>query len=83
MNQVIAEAKERQDAARRVLSHRAFPDGPADPGQAPIEQARTERRLQVAATEAATLHRAREERAARKAETEASVPRWTPLGRTA
>ncbi|MFG3157969.1 DciA family protein [Streptomyces sp. NPDC048219] len=63
----IAEAVERQTAAMRELSRRAFPepDVVADDAPAPIEQARAERRRQAAATEAAALRRAREEKAGR------------------
>ncbi|WP_392900775.1 DUF721 domain-containing protein [Streptomyces sp. LN699] len=66
----IAEAVERQAAAMRDLSRRAFPepDVVADDAPAPIEQARAERRRQAAATEAAALRRAREERAGRRTE---------------
>ncbi|MFF4935374.1 DUF721 domain-containing protein [Streptomyces griseofuscus] len=63
----IAEAVERQTAAMRELSCRAFPEPDAVAGDAPapIEQARAQRRRQAAASEAA-LRRARAERAARK-----------------
>jgi hypothetical protein len=66
---------ERQTAAMRELSRRAFPeadDVPAD-APAPIEQARTERRRQADASHAAALRRARAERAAREAGTAAAV----------
>ncbi|MFF9569894.1 DciA family protein [Streptomyces sp. NPDC014685] len=59
----IADAVERQTAALRELSRRAFPDTdivPAD-APAPIEQALVQRRRQAAATEAAALGRARAE----------------------
>ncbi|MFE7046525.1 DciA family protein, partial [Streptomyces atratus] len=61
----IAEAVERQTAAMRELSRRAFPepDVVPDDAPAPIEQARAQRRRQAAATEAAALRRARAERA--------------------
>ncbi|MFF7146248.1 hypothetical protein ACFZB5_34595 [Streptomyces nodosus] len=57
----IAEAVERQTAAMRELSRRAFPEPEAVPDDAPtpIEQARAERRRQAAATETAALRRAR------------------------
>lgn len=63
----IAEAVERQNQAMRELSHRAFPEPPAVPDDAPvpIEQARVQRRRQAAVTEAAALRRARAQRAAR------------------
>ncbi|MFF5131012.1 DciA family protein [Streptomyces syringium] len=66
----IAEAVERQTAAMRELSRRAFPepDVVADDAPAPIEQARAQRRRQAAATEAAALRRAREEKAGRRTE---------------
>ncbi|CAL9671814.1 DciA family protein [Streptomyces sp. enrichment culture] len=81
----IAEAVERQTAAMRALSRRAFPEpeAAADDAPAPIEQARTERRRQADASHAAAVRRARAERAARAAGTEAAVPQSTPLGRTA
>ncbi|MFZ3491679.1 DUF721 domain-containing protein [Streptomyces sp. 5.8] len=61
----IAEAVERQSAAMRELSRRAFPEPPTvpDDAPAPIDQARVQRRRQAAATEAAALRRARQERA--------------------
>ncbi|MFJ8697602.1 hypothetical protein [Streptomyces roseolilacinus] len=61
----IAEAVERQTAAMRELSRRAFPEPDTVPGDAPapIEQARIQRRRQAAATEAAALRRACAERA--------------------
>ncbi|MEU2730581.1 DciA family protein [Streptomyces griseoviridis] len=63
----IAEAVERQTAAMRELSRRAFPelDVVADDAPAPIETARVQRRRQAVATEAAALRRARAQRAAR------------------
>ncbi|MFG3042817.1 DUF721 domain-containing protein [Streptomyces sp. NPDC048330] len=75
----IAEAVERQTAAMRELSRRAFPepDVAADDAPAPIEQARLQRRRQAAATEAAALRRARAEKAGRTVD----VPR--PLEQTA
>ncbi|MFJ4183322.1 hypothetical protein ACIP23_36750, partial [Streptomyces sp. NPDC089733] len=50
---------ERQTAAMRELSRRTLPEPPATPADAPapIEQARTQRRRQGAATEAAALRR--------------------------
>ncbi|MFF4179547.1 hypothetical protein [Streptomyces sp. NPDC001750] len=65
----IAEAVERQTAAMRELSRRAFPepDTIPDDAPAPIDQARAQRRRQAAATEAAALRRARAERAAQSA----------------
>ncbi|MFD3664003.1 DUF721 domain-containing protein [Streptomyces sp. NPDC058659] len=61
----IAEAVERQNRAMRELSRRAFPEPPVvpDDAPAPIDQARVQRRRQAAATEAAALRRARDERA--------------------
>ncbi|MFE1028573.1 DciA family protein [Streptomyces sp. NPDC058818] len=68
----IAEAVERQTAAMRAMSRRAFPESDvvADDASVPMDQARAQRRRQTAATEAAALRRARQERAAREA--------WTP-----
>lgn len=65
MDQGIAEAVERQTAAMRELSRRAFPEPDVVPDDAPaqIEQSRVQRRRQAAATEAAALRRARAERA--------------------
>ncbi|MCO8308835.1 DciA family protein [Streptomyces sp. RKCA744] len=81
----IAEAVERQTAAMRALSLRAFPEpeAAADDQSAPIEQARTERCREADVSRAAALRRARAERAAREAGTAAAVPQSTPLGRTA
>ncbi|MCQ6556869.1 DUF721 domain-containing protein [Streptomyces sp. C10-9-1] len=62
----IAKAVERQAAAMRELSRRAFPEPDVvvlEDAPAPIEQARAQRRRQAAATEAAALRRARAERA--------------------
>ncbi|MGW5679020.1 DciA family protein [Streptomyces sp. NPDC003860] len=69
----IAQAVERQSAAMRALSRRAFPELEelADDAPAPIEQARTERRRQADASHAAAVRRARAERAAREAGTSA------------
>nr|AAZ23098.1 hypothetical protein [Streptomyces fradiae] len=76
-----AGAAERQTAAMRALSRRTFPN---DPGPAPIEQARTDRRRRQAdASHAAALRRARAERETRKARPEAAAPQSTPLSRTA
>ncbi|RSN59621.1 DUF721 domain-containing protein [Streptomyces sp. WAC 04229] len=85
----IAEAVERQTAAMRALSLRAFPEpeAVADDQSAPIEQARIERRRQAATTEAAALRRARAERAARKGQAAddviGSAARASQLERTA
>ncbi|MEV5454703.1 DciA family protein [Streptomyces sp. NPDC052535] len=81
----IAEAVERQTAAMRALSLRAFsePEPEADDQPAPIEQARTERRRQADVSHAAALRRARAERAAREAGTAAAVRQTASLGRTA
>ncbi|WP_217200854.1 DciA family protein [Streptomyces buecherae] len=81
----IAEAVERQTAAMRALSRRAFPQPEAatDGAPTPIEQARSERRRQADASHAAAVRRARAERAARAAGTSAAVPQPTLLGRTA
>ena len=61
----IAEAVERQTAAMRELSRRAFPEPDVVPDDVPtsIGQARAQHRRQAAATEAAALRRARAERA--------------------
>ncbi|WP_244189099.1 hypothetical protein [Streptomyces yokosukanensis] len=66
----IAEAVERQTAAMRELSRRAFPETNAVPDDAPtpIEAARIQRRRRAAATEAAALRRARIEKARRQSE---------------
>ncbi|MFF8717502.1 DUF721 domain-containing protein [Streptomyces sp. NPDC015184] len=63
----ITEAVERQTAAMRDLSRRAFPepDIVAADTPAPSEQTLVQRRRQAAATEAAALRRARAERAVR------------------
>ncbi|MEU8542944.1 hypothetical protein AB0C52_23660 [Streptomyces sp. NPDC048717] len=69
---------ERQTAAMRELSRRAFPEPdvavPED-APAPIEQVRVQRRRQAAATEAAALRRARAERAGRDLGHEAPTAR--------
>jgi predicted nucleic acid-binding Zn ribbon protein len=72
----IAAAVERQTAAMRALSRRAFPetDVVPDGAPAPIGQARAERRRHTAA-----LRRSRAERAARHAGTAAAVPDPAPL----
>lgn len=77
----IAEAVERQTAAMRELSRRAFPEPDAVPDDAPtpIEQARTERRRQADASHAAALRRARAQKAG-------LLPRENtpqPMGKTA
>ncbi|WP_327378983.1 hypothetical protein OG393_34390 (plasmid) [Streptomyces sp. NBC_01216] len=59
----VAEAMERQSAAMRALSLRAYPHVVPDDAPAPIEMARAQRRRQAKATEAAALRRARAERA--------------------
>jgi Dna[CI] antecedent, DciA len=85
----IAEAVERQTAAMRELSRRAFPgpDVVTDNVPASIEQVRLECRSQAAATEAAALRRARAERAARKGQATDGViggaARASQMGRTA
>ncbi|KOG73063.1 hypothetical protein ADK78_17530 [Kitasatospora aureofaciens] len=85
----IAKAVERQTAAMRELSRRAFPepDTVPDDAPAPIEQARTERRRQADASHAAALRRARAERAARKGQAADGVigraASASQLGRTA
>ncbi|MFE1781290.1 DUF721 domain-containing protein [Streptomyces sp. NPDC059506] len=60
----IAEAVQRQTAAMRELSRRAFPEPDVVPDDelTPIEQDRVQRRRQATATEAAALRRARAER---------------------
>ncbi|WP_055606699.1 DciA family protein [Streptomyces prasinus] len=77
----IAEAVERQTAAMRELSRRAFPEADVvapDDALASIEATRAQRRRQAAATEAAALRRARAEKAG-------MLPQGTApsLGRTA
>ncbi|MFE9222490.1 DUF721 domain-containing protein [Streptomyces lavendulae] len=81
----IAQAVQRQTAAMRELSRRAFPEPDVAPDDvpAPIEQARAHRRRQAAATEATALRRARAERAARLAGTQAVVQQSPPLRTTA
>ncbi|MFF7903735.1 DciA family protein [Streptomyces sp. NPDC007920] len=67
----IAQAVERQNAAMRDLSRRAFPEPDVVPEDAPTlaEAACAQRRSQAAATEAAALRRARAERATRARQT--------------
>ncbi|WMI61995.1 DciA family protein (plasmid) [Streptomyces rochei] len=81
----FAEAVERQTAAMRELSRRAFPepDVVADAAPASIEVTRAQRRRQAAATEAAALRRARQERATRESGTPADVPQSAALRDTA
>ncbi|MET9760031.1 hypothetical protein ABZ016_13395 [Streptomyces sp. NPDC006372] len=85
VNPAIAEAVERQTAAMRELSRRAFPEPDVVPDDAPasIEVSRAQRRRQAAATEAAALRRARAERAAREAGTAVAVPQSAALRTTA
>ncbi|MFF0537105.1 hypothetical protein ACWDF1_11440 [Streptomyces coelicoflavus] len=79
----IAEAVERQTRAMRALSLQAFAESEAaaDNQPTPIEQAHTESRRQADMSYAATLRRARAERAAREAGT--ATANVAPLGRTA
>ncbi|WP_308218240.1 hypothetical protein [Streptomyces sp. RKCA744] len=65
----IAEAVERQTAVMRELSRRAFPEPDVlpDDALAPIDLARAQGRRQAAASEAAVLRRARQERAGKAA----------------
>ncbi|MFF4534230.1 DciA family protein [Streptomyces sp. NPDC001407] len=79
----IAAAVERQTAAMRELSRRAFPDAEPADVPAPLEAVRLQRRRQAAATEAAALRRARAERAARRSGTAAVVAQRAPLRSTA
>ncbi|WP_051820128.1 DciA family protein [Streptomyces sp. NRRL S-920] len=82
----IAEAAQRQTAAMRELSRRAFPETdvvvPED-APVPIEQARAERRRQADASHAAAVRRARAERAACQAGTTAAMPQPRELRTTA
>jgi hypothetical protein len=82
---VIAEAVERQTAAMRELSRRAFPEPETAVTDAPtpIEAARAQCRRQATATEAAALRRARAEHAAREAGTATAVPQSAVLRTTA
>lgn len=77
----IAEAVERQTAAMRELSRRAFPepDVVSDGAPASIEQVRAERRRQADVSRAAALRRARAEKPA----TLPSKDVLQSLGRTA
>lgn len=62
----ITEARERQTAALRALSARAFPETDVPDEQlAPIETARAQRRQEAEATRLVALRRARRERAGR------------------
>ncbi|MEU5053537.1 DciA family protein [Streptomyces sp. NPDC021096] len=79
----IAAAVERQTAAMRELSRRAFPDTEPADVPAPLEAVRLQRRRQAAATEAAALRRARAERAARRSGTTAVVAQRALLRSTA
>ncbi|MFG3133491.1 DciA family protein [Streptomyces tendae] len=88
VNPGIAEAVERQTAAMRKLSRRAFPEPDVVPDDVPtsIEHVGLERRRQAAATEAAALRRARAERVARKGQAADGIggaARASQLGRTA
>ncbi|WP_051807930.1 DciA family protein [Streptomyces sp. NRRL F-2664] len=80
----IAEAVERQTAAMRELSRRAFPEPDAVPDDAPtpMEQDRAEWRRQAAVTEAAALRRARAERTGRQAATQPALPQQPHALRT-
>ncbi len=84
MDPGIAEAVERQTAAMRELSRRAFPepDTVPDDAPAPMKQARTERRRQADASHAAALRRARAERARRSSNPE-TVPQQGQPGEAA
>ncbi|WP_306959247.1 hypothetical protein [Streptomyces afghaniensis] len=76
---------ERQTAAMRERSRRAFPepDVVPDDALASIEATRAQCRRQAVATEAAALRRARQERAARETGTPADVPPSAALRDTA
>lgn len=78
MNPSIAEAVERQTAAMRELSRRAFSESDVvpDDAPAPIEQAGTERRRQADVSHAAAVRRARGVRATRQAGTGTALPPW-------
>ncbi|GAA1542373.1 hypothetical protein GCM10009730_59290 [Streptomyces albidochromogenes] len=81
----ITQVVQRQTAAMRKLSRGAFPEPdvvPAD-APAPIEQARVQRRLQAAATEAAVLRRARAERRTAPAPDVVPLQQQTPAGEVA
>ncbi|MFF8035139.1 hypothetical protein [Streptomyces sp. NPDC016626] len=75
VDRAIAEAVERQTAAMRKLSRRAFPEPDVVPNEAPasIEVTRAQCRRQAAATGAAALRRARQKCAARESGTPADV----------
>lgn len=77
----IAEAVERQTKAMREFSHRAFPepDVVADDAPALPRAVRAQHRRQAAATEAAALRRARQERAARASGRELPVSEPLPI----
>ncbi|KUH35192.1 hypothetical protein ATE80_30695 [Streptomyces kanasensis] len=77
MDLAITEAVERQSAAMRELSRRAFSetDVVPDDAPAPVEQVRAQRRRQAAATEAAALRRAVPNVPG------SSCPRWLTPGR--
>ncbi|MEU1465926.1 hypothetical protein ABZ467_35855 [Streptomyces sp. NPDC005727] len=64
LDPAITEAVQRQTAAMRELSRRAFsePEVVPDDAPTPIEQVRIERRRQAEVTRAAALHGARQER---------------------
>ncbi|MGW2514154.1 hypothetical protein ACWC0A_33180 [Streptomyces scopuliridis] len=64
VDQGIAAAVERQTAAMRELSRRAFPEPEATPGHAPasIKQTHVQRRRLAAVTEATALRRAHAQR---------------------
>lgn len=80
----IAEAVERQTAAMRELSRRAFPETDVpDDAPTPFDAARSERRRQAEVSRAAALRRARQERAARESGTATSVPGSAGLRTTA
>ncbi|MFH7340561.1 hypothetical protein [Streptomyces sp. KHY 26] len=80
----VAEAVERQTAAMRELSRRAFPEPDVVPDDTPasIEAARAQRRGEAAASEAAALRRARAERAARHTAQQTAVPQQPAALRT-
>ncbi|MEU6053133.1 hypothetical protein ABZ829_22200 [Streptomyces xanthochromogenes] len=67
LDPAIAAAMERQTAAMRELSRRAFPAPESVPAATPtpIDQARVQHRREAGAIEAAALRRAREEKADR------------------
>nr|ANO42785.1 hypothetical protein A8713_036690 [Streptomyces sp. SAT1] len=77
----FAAVVQRQTAAMRELSRRAFPEPAGVPD--PIDQARLRRRRRADVSHAAALRRARAERAAREAGTATAVPQTAPLDRTA